>query len=393
MVQDPHENCWFGRVTGSADSKRQHVVGLFSDVSVALDAVQPKVHGDHTLGAGDIVHVSVVDNHETGGHSNPEDAIRSITLEAPADSAGARVFALLEAFKLNPSFPEACEAEARAWLADTGIDDESLTDLLHLPFVTIDNADSRDLDQAIYIEHHGVDKAVATAATVYYALADASYYVGPGSALFKEALERTVTYYAPDMAVPMLPRALSEGLVSLNPLERRRALVFSMSLDGDGNVTDTTILRARIKSRAKLSYREVQEFIDQSTSDNGKHNPHPIANTEFNQSLLALETVGRARIQQAERRDVVQYDRSEASVRIDANDHFRIEQRNRYDTERYNEQISLMCNMEGAKLLSRHSSGNPNLHSIFRVHGPPGANQGTAGKLDLETGPKPQRLS
>jgi len=71
--------------------------------------------------------------------------------------------------------------------------------LTHLPFVTIDNTDSRDLDQAVYVEY--VDTAADSShqqATVYYALADASYYVKPGSALFKEAMRRGVTYYAPD---------------------------------------------------------------------------------------------------------------------------------------------------------------------------------------------------
>ncbi len=89
--------------------------------------------------------------------------------------------------------------ETRQCLQQDGLDDPHLIDLTHLPFVTMDNEDSRDLDQALFIDRDGEGYRVM------YALADASHYIRPGSALFDEALERGTTYYTPLLAAAMLP--------------------------------------------------------------------------------------------------------------------------------------------------------------------------------------------
>ena len=167
----------------------------------------------------------------------------------------------------------------------------------------------------------------------------------------------------------MLPRQLSEGLISLNPDIRRRALVFRMSVHADGSLGETQIIRAAIRSRAKLSYAGVQEFIDYARSD--RQQEHAFASEDYADSLLLLEQTGERRISEAKRRNVISYKRSEASVSTDNNGRFIIKQRERYDSERYNEQVSLMCNMEGARILSDQRSNDPELHSIFRIHGAP----------------------
>ena len=283
----------------------------------------------------------------------------SCTLEARRDSARGSLYALVEKHGLNPSYPDAVLAETARWVEQPGLDDASLVDRTDLAFVTIDDASSRDLDQAVYIEPWGRDGH-----RIWYALADAAYYVRPGTALFKEALRRGVTYYLPGLAVPMLPRPLSEGIVSLNPGVLRRALVMRMDLDAAGRCVDTEMERARIRCRAKLSFEQVQAYLDGETGG-------PVGEVLGDRSLNLLREVGLVRMARAEERDVTRYRRAEVDIHLDgkAGARFVATSGLRNDVERYNEQISLLCNRQGARFL-RH--GNPSrVQPIYRVHPPP----------------------
>jgi ribonuclease R len=276
---------------------------------------------------------------------------------APPGSAAAAVWGLAGRHGLDPRYPEAVLAEVARWEAAPALDDEALVDRRDTPFVTIDGASARDLDQAIFVERH------EHGWRIHYALADAAHYAPPESALFAESLRRGASYYLPDRVVPMLPPALSEGLVSLNPAVERRAVIFELTLDADGVLTDTTVVRGRIRSRAKLSFEAVQSFYD-----GGEHElVAPIA-----ASLDALRAVGRARMELAEERDIVRYRREE--VRIGTADPLGFVTREdlRLEVERYNEQVSLLCNVAGARLM-RAGVSHAGVEPIFRVHPAPGA--------------------
>lgn len=341
---------WIGQLNDGV------IRGLFeSDKRASLAEVQPP---GQPLKQGDIVRVELA-------HSRTK-----VTRVAAADSSQATVYRELAERSLNPCHSQQCEREAQRWLEAPGFDANDLQDLTHLPFVTIDNADSRDLDQALYIDRDSHDQL-----HVHYALADASYYVRPGSALFDEAVARAVTYYVPGLAVPMLPRALSEDLVSLNPDVPRRALVFTMIVSITGDAIKTEVCRALIMSRAKLAYDSVQEFYDAEAQSQrtGQSNQHVYATTEYTESLFNLQRVGQRRIQHAQQRDVVDYQRHEPRIVFNKQQTgFAIELRRRSDCEKYNEQVSLLCNMEGARLLEDlHQHKHSILQSIFRVHSPP----------------------
>ncbi|WP_157735847.1 ribonuclease catalytic domain-containing protein [Granulosicoccus antarcticus] len=263
----------------------------------------------------------------------------------------------LQSLEIDTTHSPESIAETQHWLSNPGIDDPSLTDYTQLAFVTIDNPDSRDLDQALLIERHE-----AAGYRVRYALADAAYYVRAGSALFDEALARGTTYYTPILAVPMLPVELSEGLVSLNPLVDRRALVFDMIVNEQGAVTRTCVVRAKIHSQAKLSYAGVQAWLDDA----------PIAVRPYDDSLLLLRELGNILIKAAIQRGVVRFNRVESHITVDGEPpQFAAAQRSRYQTERYNEQISLMCNMQGAEMLLAMSGVNDAIQTVFRVHDAP----------------------
>lgn len=268
---------------------------------------------------------------------------------------------ILKQYKIQIQHSDECIAEAVNREANPGFDDPDLAQWQALPFITIDNPDSRDLDQALLIETTA-DKGYR----VRYALADAAYYIPPGSELFREAMRRGVTYYTPLLAAPMLPESLSSGLISLNPHVDRRALVFDIILKDDGVVLNTSVTRALICSQGKLSYASVQEFLDAESSGGG----HEYTNTAYASSLLLLREVGEKLIQRARDRDVIPFNRSEAHIQLtDAG--ITLSQRQRVRTEKYNEQISLLCNMQGAEMLQGLSQDNEELQAIFRAHDAP----------------------
>jgi len=285
----------------------------------------------------------------------------AVSVIAEGGTAQARVWHILDAHDVSPDYPDVVFREVAEHLARPGLDDASLTDLTDLAFITIDNEDSRDLDQAMYIMPHGQGYRI------YYALADAAYYVAPGSALFAEALARGASYYLPEMSVPMLPPALSEGLISLNPNVARRALVFVIDVDDEAVVVATRLERARICSRAKLSYDGVQAFHDApQTSGLGGH--------DYSETLQLLRVVGDKRIALARQRNVVEYARRSLEVHYadDSREHFEISDDPRLASESWNEQISLLCNYEGAKLLMEEQA-HREIQPVFRVHEPPNA--------------------
>ncbi|GAB4210506.1 MAG: RNB domain-containing ribonuclease [Sandaracinaceae bacterium] len=258
--------------------------------------------------------------------------------------------------ELAIEFPEPVLREVDALLVDPGIDDSSLVDRTDIPFVTIDAATSKDLDQAVHVARDGEGFLVR------YAIADASHYVRPGSALFAEAMKRGATYYLPGFSVPMLPRALSEGIVSLNPDGPRRALLFVHRLDACGEVLDTRLERARIRSRAKLSFSGVQALIDGRDAT--------LAREPFAESLALLRTVGELRMRLAAERGLLRYRREEVEVKLaDGGASFAVMEAVREPVELWNEQISLLCNAEGGRLLREHPS--PAVQPIYRVHAGP----------------------
>ncbi len=329
----------------------------------AVDFINPKTTADSPAPVyegpgteGDLVEVRV-----GGGVARPWDPAHPIT--ALADSALAQMYAIAADHHMDPIFGPEVHAEVEAILADPGFDAPELRDLRSQAFLTIDNRDSRDLDQAMFIAR---DEG---GFRVRYALADASYYMRPGSALFHAALSRGVTYYFPGFCVPMLPRPLSEDLVSLNPEVDRRALIFDMVLDASGEVLRTEVYRALIRSRAKLSYPGVQALHDHW--DAGASQTHALDGHDYTETLTLLRTVGELRMNLAFERDVVRYRRRELLVHAGPEGTaFTLVEADRNDVERWNEQISLLCNAQGAQMLVDAGS-QPNLQAIFRVHEPP----------------------
>ncbi len=130
------------------------------------------------------------------------------------------------------------------------------TDLRDICLVTIDGADSRDFDDAIYVEKED------NTYKLLVAIADVSRYVLPYSRLDKEAKARGNSYYFPNSVEPMLPEALSNGLCSLRPNEDHRIMFSEIIFNTKGQVKSTRFGQGIMRSKARLTYDVVQELYD-----------------------------------------------------------------------------------------------------------------------------------
>ena len=288
---------------------------------------------------------------------------------------GERLTAIAAVAGITPEFPAAVTAEVERWLAAPGIDDPTLIDRTAIPFVTIDGPGTRDLDQAIHV------LATADGFHLRYAIADASYYVAPGSALFAEATRRGASFYIPGRSIPMLPAALSQDLVSLGPGVDRRALVFDVTFDRAATVTDFHLERARIHSRAQLTFDGVQAIVDGAP-----------CTEDYAASLHAIAALGALRLHHPDRAAMVRYRRIETSVRLGADGQLVTSSAERTAIELANEQISILCNALGARYLldatkppqgpdaigtgspagvDRTTDAGDLVQPIYRVHEPP----------------------
>jgi exoribonuclease R len=152
------------------------------------------------------------------------------------------------------AFPVEVQSAAEKAAAEPRLPDLDRTDL---ELITIDPDASRDLDQALHITRGPSGEFV-----ISYAIADVAAFVAPGDAIDLEAHRRVSTLYAPDCRTPLHPPVLSEGAASLLPNEVRPALLWTITLDHRGQTVAAEVARARVRSRAQLSYRQAQAEID-----------------------------------------------------------------------------------------------------------------------------------
>ncbi len=148
---------------------------------------------------------------------------------------------------------------------------EDREDLRDVGLITIDPADARDHDDAVFAAPD-TDKKNPGGWRVIVAIADVAYFVTPGSSLDKEAIKRGNSTYLPDMVVPMLPERLSNDLCSLKEGVDHPALAVEMVFDAKGHKKSHRFMRILMNSKARLSYREFQDAHD--GNPNERTEPH-----------------------------------------------------------------------------------------------------------------------
>ena len=210
---------------------------------------------------------------------------RLSTYTAPPAEVARTLDALRAHYEVPTAFPPEALAEAEAaagaWAQDgpARLLADGARDARDLELVTIDPPGSMDLDQAVLLERlpaqvdHAdqagaaagdVGEAPEPAATyrVHYAIASLATFVTPGGALDVELRRRGETIYAPDAATPLHPEVLSHGAASLLQDAERPACLWTIDLDERGEVVSARVERALVRSRARLTYAQVQAAID-----------------------------------------------------------------------------------------------------------------------------------
>jgi len=261
-------------------------------------------------------------------------------------------------FDLPHEWPDGVEEQAKAFGAEVPQDmKEGRRDLRDLPLVTIDGADARDFDDAVFAERR------KNGWRLLVAIADVSSYVKPGKALDREAVNRATSVYFPGRVIPMLPEALSNGLCSLKPDEDRLCLVCDMSVNDEGQVTRSRFDAAVMRSQARLTYDEVWNWIV-----GGSPVIRPGAR-DVSASLKELYGVYRALRKARSKRGAIDFESSEVRFVFDergAVDDILPYERN--DAHLLIEECMVAANVEAARFLLRHRIPGP-----FRAHEPPPA--------------------
>ncbi|MCH8478784.1 MAG: ribonuclease R [Wenzhouxiangella sp.] len=273
-----------------------------------------------------------------------------------ADEPGMATDIAIFSHGLVAEFPEAVTTAAEAFgsVIDPGVV-QKRRDLRELPLLTIDGADARDFDDAVYAER--IDGGFR----LLVAIADVAEYVQPGSALDEEAQRRGTSVYFPDRVLPMLPETLSNGLCSLRPDEDRLCVVCEMRLDEGGKVKSSRFYEAVMRSHARLTYDQVQRMMSTGDSELRERFGHVLGN------LDALFEVYRALFKRRQRRGALDFDSQEVYFQFDEQGLvIDIRRRSRHDTHRLIEECMVAANVEAARFV-----GKTAVPMLYRVHEPP----------------------
>ena len=227
-------------------------------------------------------------------------------------------------------------------------------DLRDLPFVTIDGADARDFDDAVYCESN------ADGWRLTVAIADVAQYVPLNSDLDAEAAKRGTSVYLPGKVVPMLPPALSNGICSLNPNQDRLVLVCDMQVNDSGDVLKSSFCEAVIRSHSRLTYSEVARFLRTGESLPGS--------TAVRDSIIAFHDAYNALSKTARARGSVDFNTVETYVDIEHGKPKRVRPVERNNAHRMIELAMIAANVQAAEFLE-HQKVIP----LYRAHEPPDA--------------------
>jgi ribonuclease R len=281
-------------------------------------------------------------------------------IERIGDSSNPRAFSLISihSYDIPTEFPvEAITLAEAAKPVTLGNRD----DLRMIPLVTIDGADARDFDDAVWAER---DPENDKGWHAIVAIADVAWYVRPNDALDREAEKRGNSVYFPDRVVPMLPEALSNELCSLKPGVDRACMAVHLWFDDHGNLRRHRFVRGLMRSAARLTYEEVQQAIDAPHEKMGpSDHTAPLLEPVLRPLYGAFAALNRAWRQ----RGALDLDLPERRIQLDETGKvMRIEPRERLDSHRLIEEFMVTANVAAAETLDRlHKPG------LYRVHDAP----------------------
>ncbi len=302
---------------------------------------------------GQIVTVEIVEQPTT--HSQPIGRIVEVLGDHMAP--GMEIDVAIRAHNLPLAWPEAV-LEQIATLSELVPEDAKLNrlDLRNTPLVTIDGADARDFDDAVFCERKPKGWRLLVA------IADVSHYVVPGTALDAEARGRSTSVYFPERVIPMLPEILSNGLCSINPQVDRLCMVCEISFDNDGKVTRTAFHEGVMRSAARLIYDDVAKMLVDGDAALREKYAAVVPHLEDLHAFYKVLRVAR------EKRGAIDFDTTETRIVFGADRKIEsIVPVIRNDAHKLIEECMVAANVAAARYLEKHK-----MPALYRVHaGPP----------------------
>jgi len=339
-----------GKTTAVGHYQREHGVSFVIESGASPHHFIVPNH--HRAGAkpGELVKLEIIE-YPSYGHEAQGKVVE--ILGDPADPGMATTVAI-EQFDL----PSEWNADVRKAAESLGgdvlpADKQGREDLRELPLITIDGADARDFDDAVYAE------PAAGGWRLIVAIADVSHYVRRDEPLDAEARLRGTSVYFTDRVVPMLPESLSNGLCSLNPDVDRLCMVCDMQVTDAGKVTGSRFYMGVMRSVARLTYEEVERL---HRGDNKNRN-----NKELSAELNNLYGVYKSLAKARQARGALDLDLPEVKIELDQSGRImQIRPRERTDAHRLIEECMIAANVQASMFLARHR-----LPALYRVHAGP----------------------
>ena len=347
-----------GEVYKIVKRDRDIIVGVF-EKSMNFGFVRPKnaprdiyISKKKTKGAktGDLVAVKIYFWGDS--EKKPEGEVVSI-IGNPQDTQ-TLISALLIDNGIQEKFSNEVIKEVDRIEEDFSEELENRKDLRHLNIVTIDGADAKDLDDAVYVEKTDLGYKL------YVSIADVSYYVKEGTELDMEALKRGNSIYLVDRVIPMLPRKLSNNLCSLNPHEDKLTFTVEIDFDARGKVIGNDFYKSVIKSKYRMTYTDVNKIFEGDEELIEKYSAIYKMFTE----MLELSHIIR---NTKKRRGSIDFELPEIKVVLDENKLVKkIEVRERGEAEKLIEDFMVAANDVVAEKLFWEE-----IPAIYRVHEDP----------------------
>ena len=177
---------------------------------------------------------------------------------------GVDILSIIYDHGINDVFTDEVMEEVNALPSEVlDSDRKGRKDLTDMTIFTIDGDDTKDIDDAISISKKGENYILGVH------IADVSYYVKEGTALYKEAYSRGTSVYLVDRVVPMLPHKLSNGICSLNPNVDRLAISCIMEITPNGKIVLHDIFESVIRSRIQMTYKKVNKILNDEETPEG----------------------------------------------------------------------------------------------------------------------------
>ncbi|NOZ52093.1 MAG: ribonuclease R [Gammaproteobacteria bacterium] len=265
---------------------------------------------------------------------------------------GMEIDVAIRAHELPYEWPHEVTEAITAFSTEIDFNDaQQREDIRDLPLVTIDGADARDFDDAVYCESH------VKGWRLIVAIADVSHYVKPESALDHAAVERGNSVYFPGRVIPMLPEVLSNGLCSINPEVDRLCMVCDMIVSGAGTIKSYRFYDAVMRSHARLIYDDVAKILDGDKALRHEYR-------ELVPHLDNLKKLYGAFSRQRKTRGTIEFETTDTVIEFGPDKKIQsIVPLLRNDAHKLIEECMISANICAAKYLSKHKTP-----SLYRVH-------------------------